>query len=131
MSWRSLRSLVEGEPTGADAVERSLLGAIMLSPSVRLSSAVSVLRPADFRSPWHGSVFAAVMLIRDPEAPLVVQSLEEQSVPPPPGFLGWGEAVSLLLDDPLADDEAAIECAKAIRRERIRRQAEARKGANP
>jgi hypothetical protein len=71
------------------------------------------------------------MLIRDPEAPLVVQSLEEQSVPPPPGFLGWGEAVSLLLDDPLADDEAAIECAKAIRRERIRRQAEARKGANP
>lgn len=131
MAWQSLRSLVEGEPTGADAVERALLGAIMLSPSVRLSSAVSALRPADFRSPWRGSVFAAVMLLRDPEAPLVVQSLEEQSVPPPPGFLGWGEAVSLLLDDPLADDEAAIECAKAIRRERIRRQAEARKGANP
>jgi hypothetical protein len=112
MSWASLRAYVDGGSIGA--VESSLIGSLILCPYLRLGKRVSALQPKHFSSETYGAVFEAVMRLPHPEAVLVAHDLGARKVRPPSGSCGWGTVMGALLDDPLADDDAAEEAAGAI-----------------
>lgn len=112
MSWAALRAYSEGGSIGA--VESSLIGSIILCPYLRLGRNVSSLKQKHFSSEAYGAVFETVMRLRHPEAVLVAHDLVDRGLRPPNGSLGWGTVISAVLDDPLVDEDAAEEAAKAI-----------------
>lgn len=127
MSWAALRAYSEGGSIGA--VESSLLGSLILAPYLRLGKHVAALKQEHFSSPVYGAVFEAVMRLRHPEAVLVANDLESRGVKHPQGSYGWGTVINSVLDDPLVEEEATEEAAKAVRAASVARAVAARRGA--
>ena len=111
----ALRLLDDGDPSGPALLESSLLGCLMLAPYNRLQSCLQTLRPTDFSSPHRGAAFAAIMLERHPELPLVVARLNADGARPPHNRTGWADALARVVDLALVDDDAIPEAVRRIK----------------
>lgn len=129
MTWAALRAFSEGGSIAA--VESSFLGSLILAPYLRLDSAVGALAPSDFSQGFYGEVFSSIMRCPHPEAVMVLHDLEGRDAKAPQGSYGWATVISSILDDPLAEGDAATEAAKAIRTASVERAILARRGAKP
>ncbi len=110
---RSLLAAEGGHPSGIDLVESDLLGTLIICPLLRLDC--DGLKRSDFKSPFRGAAFAAIMTERHPELALVVARLEAAGEPPPPGRTGWADALSRCLDVAFVEDDAVPEAVRAIK----------------
>lgn len=107
------------------AVERGLLGTLIVAPYLRLGSAVAALSPEHFGDPNNAAVFRSVMKLPHPEAVLVAADLETTGHPNGDKG-GWATLLGEMTGSALVDDEAAEAAAGVIREAAIRRAREAR-----
>lgn len=109
----------------SDRAERALLGVLLYDAG--LMSCCGTLRPADFRSPERGSVFAALGIVQSPDIITVASELTRQGVEPPRGTPGWCTALASLLDEQgIAIEAHVAEYARIVREAALTRRTERR-----
>lgn len=113
----------EGGPI--DAVEKALLGTLLMAPYLRLGAAVGAMTPAHFSNLDNAAIFRSVMKLRRPEAVLVVADLDA-SGSPVGSKGGWATLLGEAMGEALVDDEAVDDAAAVIREAHVKRAREAR-----
>jgi len=113
----------EGGPVAA--VEKALLGTLIMAPYLRLGAAVGAMTPAHFSNPDNAAIFRSVMKLRRPETVLVLADLDANG-PPAGATGGWASLLSEALGEALVDDEAVDDAAAVIREASVKRSREAR-----
>lgn len=108
-----------------DKVERALLGALIICPS--LLEKCASLKPSDFSDKYRARVYEEIVALGEfADAPMVAIRLEEKRVAPPHGH-GWVSVVCAYMDDCLVDDDAVSAYAQKIKEHAIARRLEARR----
>jgi hypothetical protein len=108
-----------------DAVEKALLGTLIMAPYLRLGSCVLSLLPSHFSDPDNAAIFRSVMKLRRPEPVLVMADLDAGGAPV--GTTGgWATLLGEAMGEALVDDEAVEDAAKAIKEDHVRRARETR-----
>lgn len=92
----------------SDRAEAVLLGTLLIAPYLRSRASTQHLRREDFRTPWHGAVFAALMEleIHAPDSVLLLHEIERRREEVPPDMPGWGTAIASLLEDTCVEDDS-------------------------
>lgn len=110
---RAIAAAEAGHPSGVDRVESDLLGTLIICPFLRLDC--ETLKPTDFKSPFRGAAFAAIMAVKHPELALVAAHLEAAGEPAPPSRTGWVDALSRVVDHTFLEEDAIRDAIRVIR----------------
>lgn len=118
--WRHL----QGE--SIEAVEKGLIGTLIMAPYLRLGAVIEALKPEHFLSQNNATMFRSVMRLKRPEIALVVYDLDSHGHPIG-NVGGWATLVCETLECALVDDDAVMDAATAIREAATRRASAARR----